>query len=335
VPKQVAMSNISNPFYGIALCTIIGIAALFSSEYIPVGSVTLAIIFGMVVGNITKLGEAFAKGIHFTEKQILPLAIALMGVNLNFMVLKELGYKSILIIMVAIIITLLSSLLLAKVFNFDKKFALLLGIGNGICGSAAIAATEQIIGVQKKDVGLSVAIVNFLGTLGIFLLPTFSTVLLNFNNIDSGVLIGNTLQAIGQAVAAGYSIDEVAGQTATIIKMGRILMLTPVVFMLILVFSRKNRVSRAGRKTKQQGIPLFIIGFILLSLGPTFGLLPKGVIAIISQISHYALIVAMAGIGLKITFDNILRDGKAALLIGSIIFLIQIMFSSSMLLLLE
>jgi uncharacterized membrane protein YadS len=43
----------------------------------------------------------------------------------------------------------------------------------------------------------------------------------------------------------------------------------------------------------------------------------------------------MAGIGLKITFDNILRDGKAALLIGSIIFLIQIMFSSSMLLLLE
>ena len=329
------MKRIIRPTFGILLCTIIGLVALFSSEYIPIGAVTIAIVLGIIVGNITKLDKTFEKGIYFTEKRILPFAIALMGVNLNFKILKELGYRSILLIIVAIIITILSSIVLAKIFNFDKKFALLLGIGNGICGSSAIAATEQIIGVKKEDVGLSVAIVNFLGTIGIFLLPAISTVYLKFNNIDSGMLIGNTLQAIGQVVAAGFSIDEVTGQTATIVKMGRILMLTPVVFVLILVFSRKNKDAFDGGKTKKIQIPLFIIGFTLFSLVPTFGLLPEEYIETISKISYYALIIAMAGIGLKITFASILRDGRSAMLMGSAIFLIQIVFSSSILLLLK
>ena len=49
---------------------------------------------------------------------------------------------------------------------------------------------------------------------------------------------------------------------------------------------------------------------------------------------EYALIIAMAGIGLKITFSSILRSGRSALLMGSIIFLIQIVFSGSVIYLL-
>jgi len=37
----------------------------------------------------------------------------------------------------------------------------------------------------------------------------------------------------------------------------------------------------------------------------------------------------MAAIGLKITIQSILKNGKQALYIGSIIFLIQILFSST------
>ena len=79
---------------------------------------------------------------------------------------------------------------------------------------------------------------------------------------------------------------------------------------------------------------MFIIGFVLFSLIPTLGLLPKEYIKILSKVSHYALVVAMAGIGLKITFRSILKDGKTALLIGSLIFLIQIILSSTLILIL-
>jgi len=41
----------------------------------------------------------------------------------------------------------------------------------------------------------------------------------------------------------------------------------------------------------------------------------------------------MAGIGLKIKIKNIMKDGKTALTVGGLIFLIQILFSSAMILL--
>ncbi len=324
------MRNFIKPTYGIVLCFIIGIMAQLISVYIPIGAVTIAIVLGIVLGNSIIHGEIFEKGIAYSEKQILQFAIALMGVNLNFLILKELGYKSMLIIIAGIIVTLLSSILLAKLFKFDNKLALLLGIGNGICGSSAIAATEQIIGVDKEDVGLSVAIVNLLGTMGIFLLPPIGIIFFKSNNLNSGMLIGNTLQAVGQVVAAGFSVSELAGQTATLVKMARILMLTPLVFILIFVFIRKDRRQSDGEKIKKNSIPLFILGFVLFSFIPTLRLFSEETIQIISKISHYALLVAMAGIGLKITFASILRDGKLALLIGSLIFMLQILFSSSM-----
>ena len=311
------------------MCVVIGLLALFMSIYLPIGAITISIIMGIIIGNIIKPGKVFENGIAFCEKHILSFAIALMGINLNYFILKELGFKSILIIIIALIVTISSSLVLAAIFNFEKKFALLIGIGNGICGSSAIAATNDIIGVNKSKVGLSITIINFLGTLGIFLIPFLEIIILKFTDINSGMLIGNTLQAVGQVVAAGFSINESVGQTAVIVKMGRILMLTPVIFILIFIFSSTKKCSKSGGKIKK-GVPIFIIGFILFSLIPTFGLLPVNFINIISKISKYALITAMAGIGLRITFNSILRDGKSALLLGSIIFIVQIIFSSSM-----
>ena len=324
------MKYFNRLFYGIALCILIGILALLMSAFFPIGAISIAIVMGIIIGNSIKHGEIFEQGITFSEKQILPFAIALMGVNLNFLILKELGYKSILIIIAGITATILSSVILAKLFKFDNKLALLLGIGNGICGSSAIAATEQIIGVEKKDVGLSIAIVNLLGTIGIFLLPSIGKLIFSSNNLNSGLLIGNTLQAIGQVVAAGFSVSEIAGQTATLVKMTRILMLTPLVFILIFVYARKDRKHTDGEKIKNRPVPFFIIGFVLVSFIPTLRLLPEEIIQIVSKISHYSLLVAMAGIGLKITFASIIKDGKMALLIGSLIFFLQILFSSSM-----
>ncbi len=320
--------------YGIALCIAIGLVALLLTDYIPIGTVTISIIVGMIVGNTFKLDKKFAPGIKFSEKQILAFAIALLCLSLDYLVLEKLGLRSILLVIVGMALTITTSVVLAKLFKLDSKLALLLGIGNGVCGSSAIAATEQIIGAESKDVGLSIAIVNFLGTIGIFLLPIIATALLHLTNINAGLLIGNTLQAVGQVVAAGFAVSDVSGQTATIVKMARILMLTPMIFILIYIFTSRRAKTGGVDQTKAPTVPLFIVGFIVFSLIPTFHLLPKTFISAISQASHYALIVAMAGIGLKTTIASILRDGRSALLIGSLTFVVQIIFTSSVILLL-
>ncbi len=308
---------------GIGLCLAMGIVAKFLAISIPIGAVALAIIMGIIIGNLGRPGPAFVAGIGFCEKHILSFAIALMGVKLDFTILRNLGYESVLLVISGVIFTLSSALVAGKLFHLDRKFALLLGIGSGICGSSAIAATEKIIGNSEEEVGLSVAIVNALGTLGIFLLPFMASMVLGFSDLNSGLLVGNTLQAVGQVVAGGFAISDVAGQTATIIKMTRILMLFPVVFFLIFVFSKQTRTDHINKPK----IPGFIVGFILFSLVPTFNLLPGRWISLLGKSSHIALIVAMAGIGLKITFQSILQNGKSALATGGLIFLLQIIFS--------
>ncbi len=323
-------TSFSNYFMGIAISILIALLALWGSGYIPLGAVALAIILGILLGNLTSLNQIGKAGITFSEKQFLSTAIALMGINLDFQVLQKLGWQSILLVIVAMVVTISTALLLAKLFGFDRRFALLLGIGNGVCGSSAIVATEQVVGAKKEDVALSIAIVNFLGTVGIFLLPFLSVTLLGLNDIHSGLLAGNTLQAVGQVVAAGFSISDTAGQTATLVKMTRVLMLFPLLMILIYTSARshRNHKDTTIKDVKKPAFPLFILGFVSFSLIPTFGLLPEHIIHIISKLSHYLLITAMAAIGLKITFKTILENGHLALGIGSIIFIVQILFSS-------
>jgi len=314
---------------GLLITAILAGIAVWGAGYVPLGAVALAIMLGILLGNTTPLPRYGTKGIALSEKHLLAWAIALMGVNLDFHVLQKLGLPAIALVVAALVVTIGSALLLARLFGFDRRFALLLGIGNGVCGSSAIVATEQVIGAPKEQVALSIAIVNFLGTIGIFLLPFLSVSLLHFSQIDSGILAGNTLQAVGQVVAAGFSIGETAGQTATLVKMTRILMLFPLLLILVLQASRspKHTESIDLEHIRKPTFPLFIVGFVFFALLPTLGVLSPTAIHLISQTSHILLIMAMAAIGLKITFKTLLQSGQAALGIGALIFVVQIVFS--------
>ncbi len=322
------MKKINILLPGLLFALLWALAAFVLSNYLPFGAVVIGITIGMFIGNFFKIPEKLMSGIDFSEKQILAWAIILMGVKLDFNIVQELGIKSILMIVVSIIFTIAVSQIVSRIFGLNSRLGLLLGIGNGICGSSAIAATEKIIGAKKDEVGLSVTIINFLGTMGMFLLPILIKFILHFDDLQSGFFIGNTLQAVGQVVAAGFSINHAVGHTATIVKMMRILMLTPVVFSLIFYFHQKNK--KAEVVVKKQGVPYFIIGFILFSLVPTFHLIPEDGIQALAKLSHYLLLVAMVAIGLKINFTAVLKQGGKALLVGSLIFLLQLIFTVMM-----
>ncbi len=306
---------------GVLLTVALSIIAYFLAKFIPIGAVAIAIIIGIIVGNSIKFSKKYDKGVTFSEKSILSFSIALMGINLDFSILANLGIKSILIIIIGMVITIFSALLIGKLFKIDKKLALLLGIGNGVCGSSAISATAPIIHSNKENIGISIAIVNLLGTIGIFLLPAIA-LLFDLNELNSGLLIGNTLQAVGQVTAGGFSISELAGVSATTIKMGRVLLLTPIVFILIYLYSRNHKETKV--ETKRAKVPLFIIFFIIFSLISSFSLVSENIKEIIALISHFSLIIAMSGVGLKIHLSSIKSEGKKALIIASIVFFIQI-----------
>lgn len=316
------MFFIKNKIKGLILTIIISFIAFLLAKYIAIGSVAIAIILGIILGNSLKIDKTYDAGITYAEKTLLAYAIALMGINLDFTILNSLGLKTLIIIVLGMVVTIYSAIIIGKYYKIDTKLALLLGIGNGVCGSSAISATAPIIKADKNSIGLSVAIVNLLGTLGIFLLP-FIAFTFGLNDIDAGILIGNTLQAVGQVTAAGFSVSDTAGISATTVKMGRVLLLTPLVLILIYIYSKKER-NDTDQKT---AIPAFIIFFVLLSLVSSFSLVSAEIKSVISSTSHILLIIAMSAVGLKIHFGSIKNEGKIALKIASFVFAIQIVFT--------
>jgi len=310
--------------YGILLSLGIALLSMVLSGLVPIGSVAIAIILGAVFGNSIKIPSKFNEGITFSEKILLAIAISLMGIHLDFNVLGELGFNTILIIIISLVSTLFFTVYLAKKKGFDKDLGLILGIGNAICGSAAIAATKDIVKLNKDKAALAIAIVNLLGTVGLFVLP-FIGILLGLSDVEIGILLGNTLQSVGHAVAAGFGVNETVGQSATIVKMGRILLLTPVILWLIYIVSKENAKKREN--TNKFQVPSFVLGFIFFSLLATTGILPQAIEEGIAFICKMTLLVAMSAIGLKISFKAIKESGWDAFVFTGYIFKFQILLS--------
>ena len=306
---------------GLFLCAGIGAAAWVAALYIPLGGVTISIILGILAGNIFRIPSSFSPGVRFSEKRVLTWAIALTGIGLDYRILARLGWPSLLLILAGVAFTIFLARFLGRRLGMDRDLSLLVGIGNGVCGSSAIAAAQGVLKTDDKNVGLSVAVINFLGTLGIFILPALAVFVLRLPDLRAGALTGNTLQAIGQVTAAGYSISDAAGETAVIVKMGRILMITPVVLILSL------RKGTGERKRAVPVIPGYILVFILLSVIGSLQIIPEEIIHGVKTASKLLLIGAMAGIGLGISVKDLASGGRQALLLGTAVWAGQILFS--------
>ncbi len=307
---------------GLLLVVITGSLSWWLVQFMPrLGAVTIAILLGMVTGNLLPSLTRYAPGIQIAEKQLLPLSIALLGVELQLLTLIELGPVAALIIGVSIAVALLVSVQMSHWFGLPYKLSLLIGAGSGICGSSAVAATGLVIDASETETGMSISVVNLLGTLGIFIMPGLVG-LLNFNEAQSGLLIGGTLQAVGQVVAAGFSVNNDVGSLAIIVKMGRVLMLGP---MVILIQSLVKKQANHTDNAAPLRVPLFVIGFLVMSGLASFQWLPVAWIDTIKVSGKYLLVLAMAGIGLKIQFRSLYQAGVHALATGTLVSVAQIL----------
>ena len=84
-----------------------------------------------------------------------------------------------------------------------------------------------------------------------------------------------------------------------------------------------NRHSGIGEKTKFQ-LPWYLIGFLLISLLQSFVSIPQEISKSATYTGNVILTIAMAGIGLKVSFIKLLQAGKRGLRFGIVIFIIQV-----------
>ena len=302
---------------GIFLSVLLGVFALLVAPYIPMlNAIILALLLGIIIANVFTLSSSFDKGIAFSSKYLLEIAIIFLGFGIRFQDIANLGWQLVVILILTITIVLFATIYLAKIFTCRTSTGYLVGFGTAICGSSAIAALAPKISENKKDAGIAIAVVNLLGLVGMIAFPLLFTEKMIAEKL--ALVIGGSLHGVSNVAGAGYAINEHIGDLAITIKLGRVALLAPaMIFFNFLI--NKNASFRSNLK-----LPYYIVGFILASALVTFLSFPSDLLSSFRWIGNALLTISMAAIGLNIHFNHLYKEGKVALGFGAVIFIIMI-----------
>lgn len=271
--------------------------------------IVLSMLFGLAMGNLFP-GSIWLPGVSFAVRRILPFGILLLGARLDFFAALKIGGPGLGMSLGVILLSLAILVWLGRCLGLDRKLAILLGVGTGICGGSAIVAIAPLLRANDRDVLVSVGLVTLLGLAVMLLLPSLAAIL-SLSELQSGLLAGLIIHQTPQVIAAGFSIGENAGEVATVAKLSRVCLLAPVAVVLGWWFSRESSQSKRTHSNGLGLIPWFVVGFFLMALVKTFGFLPEvslrwetvgiefATAEMLKSISLLCLAMGMVGVGFQ------------------------------------
>lgn len=285
---------------GLALC--IGIAAMgwalqLMEEKLSgrpyVEALVLALLIGVVVASVWDIPASFAPGIQLASRELLEVAVCLIGVAIDTALLRRAGVGLFAGVVATVVASLVITYAVGRAAGLPARLSVLLAAGNSICGNSAIAAVAPVIGADADDVASAISFTAVLGVIVVLLLPLLVP-LLHLSHARYGVVAGMTVYAVPQVLAATLPVSAAAGAMATLVKLTRVLLLGPLVVAMSLVSHRK------ARSAGSQMIPWFIIGFIVFAAARSAGFFSAEAIDRIRQVATWLTIIAMAGLGLGV-----------------------------------
>ncbi len=303
---------------GFLLCLAITLAAtllqvieidLAGQPYLE--ALVLAILIGVAIRTAWTPGPRWVPGINFSAKFILEFAIVLLGASVSVTMIAALGPTLIIGIAGIVAVAIGTSYVICRLLRLPRRMSILVACGNSICGNSAIAAVAPVIGADAEDVAASISFTAVLGVLVVLGLP-FLVPILHLSLTQYGVLAGLTVYAVPQVLAATLPIGALSNQVGTVIKLVRVLMLGPVVLGFSLLADRchhdHGRLERR-RLRLDKLVPWFIIGFLIVLLFRSVGLIPQSLVPAITSLAAILTTIAMAALGLGVDVRIVARSG--------------------------
>ena len=289
---------------GIIVALLIAIAAKFLANNYQVPSMLMAILIGMSLNFLSKEGKC-VEGLNFSSKNILYLGIILIGTRIDFENILSINQNVIFLVLFGVILTILFSILILKIFGFQYRFGILIGGAIAICGASAAMAISSVLPKDNKSNERLTFVV-----LGVTIISTFCMIfypiISNFLNMDeksSGIFFGATIHDVAQVVGAGFTVSDITGETATLIKLFRVTLLFPVVLCISLMSYKLKLINDVEKKTPL--VPYFIIMFICVVVINSFNLIPNNIKFISNELSSWFLLIAIAAVGTKTRLQNL------------------------------
>ncbi|WP_438433008.1 YeiH family protein [Gorillibacterium sp. sgz500922] len=309
------MNNTIGKIPGLALAALIAVPAwIIGSRYPVAGSPVIGLLLGLLLAY-WKRPPAFESGTAFASKKLLQYAIVLQGFAMNLSTVIRTGSETLLLMAFTLTATFASAYGLGRLLKLETDTNILIGVGTAICGGSAIAAAAPVIGAKEEEVARAISTIFLFNVISAFAFPALGH-LLNMNDRSFGLWAGTAVNDTSSVVAAGYAYSAAAGKLAVIVKLTRTLAIIPVTLILALHTSRKRSKAAGERYSLVRIFPWFVIGVLAASMINTFLPLPEGVGPALAQAGKFAIVMAMAAIGLNTRLGSLVRGGWRPILLG-------------------
>lgn len=312
---------------GIAICCLISaagylaeIAELRLTGRAWIETLVLAILVGAAVRTTWSPGKAWIPGIKFSAKQLLEVAVVLLGASVSAATILAAGWGLLVSIIVIVAAAILLSFAIGRMLGLSKRLSILVACGNSICGNSAIVAVASVIGADGDEVASSIAFTAVLGVIVVLLLPLIGAAL-HMSALGYGAMAGLTVYAVPQVLAAAAPAGARAVQMGTLVKLTRVVMLGPVCLGLSL-FSKDLRDDTQSGETAvedrprphgpalHQLVPWFVIGFLVMVVLRSSNLIPVAALAPMAKVATVLTVISMAALGMGVDVRTVSRAGR-------------------------
>ena len=312
------VTQIKMLFPGFLLAVIAGLAAQGVGNHYDAPVMLFALLFGIAL-SFLHTHPNLQSGIDWTGRTVLRIGIGLLGIRIAFQDLFALGWVMAAVIVSGIVTTIFLGVFLARRMKLRTELGILTGGAVGICGASAAMAISAVLPNHKnkeQETVLAIIGVTARSTAAMILYPLIAA-FCGLDEHQAGIFLGGAIHDVAQVVGAGYSVSEGTGDLATLTKLVRVSLLVPVVMALLLYFRSRHAEAEAGKegKGKVPGLPLFLVGFFALMLLNSLVTIPDAVKETTATLSRYALVFAIAAIGMKSHLQKLLTLGLKPVLL--------------------
>lgn len=297
---------------GLLLVLVTAFAALWLNNQYGAPAILMGLLIGLALNFVNK-DTRLAVGLNFSSQTLLRWGIVLIGSQITFGQIAELGITPFLALVGIMASVLLIGSLSAKLLGQDFRFGLLAGGATAICGASAALAIWGLIGARRINQSQFTIVLLGITLASAFAMTFYPLIanLLGLNDVQAGFLIGASVHDVAQAIGGGFSFSTEAGEVATIVKLSRVALLAPVLIILALVLKADSSADEKDppKFNLKNGIPWFVVGFLLLAGFNSYQPLPSEIADYCGQLAKMLLLMAVVAAALKSNMSGLLSHG--------------------------
>ncbi|MGQ3411331.1 YeiH family protein [Natrinema sp. LN54] len=296
-----------------------------AAQWLGFNQLLLAIALGFVATNVVGVPARLEPGLA-THNLWLAAGIVLMGASISIGTVLEVGGPVFLLVIGVAAISLVFVELLARtVFGLTERLGSLLAAGVSICGVSAVVAVAGAIRAHEEQIAYAAATVLLFDAITIVVYPIVGD-LLNLSGPVFGIWAGVSMFSTGPVVAVGFAHSDVAGQWATMTKLSRNALIGVVVLAYASYYSRSEGGRRPSVRTLWNEFPTFVLGFFVLAIIASAGVLTSAQRASIENAYSWLFVLAFVGLGTEIRLADLRSTG----LLPAIVVLLALFGSSAL-----